>query len=244
MVPGAVVAGPRPDGQSRARRLSVSSSVAASRRRSSVVATLRFLLKRFFAQRLLGLAIVVTLGFTIGVLVAGPIYADAAREAILSSAVTTAPVTVKNVAFQTYGNPSYDYETADATFRDAVTGLPVGRIVPQGRGTVRLQGPEGSSPLSMTVLFRDGATDHLPYRGAPPQGPGEIALPGGISRLLGVDVGGTVTAIGPTGEIADLTLVGRFDPPDRHDPFWFGDQTPFPPPDSTELPPALMDKAG
>ena len=60
------------------------------------MATLRFLLKRFFAQRLLGLAIVVTLGFTIGVLVAGPIYADAAREAILSSAVSTAPVTVKN----------------------------------------------------------------------------------------------------------------------------------------------------
>jgi hypothetical protein len=208
------------------------------------VATLRFLLKRFFAQRLLGLAIVVTLGFTIGVLVAGPIYADAAREAILSSAVTTAPVTVRNVAFQTYGSPSYDYGTADATLRDAISGLPVGKVVPQGRGTVRLQGPDGSAPLSMTILFRDGATDHLPYRGDPPQGPGEIALPGGISRLLGVDVGGTVTAIGPTGETADLTLVGRFDPPDRNDPFWFGDQTPFPPPDSTELPPGLMDRAG
>jgi hypothetical protein len=208
------------------------------------VATLRFLLKRFFAQRLLGLAIVVTLGFTIGVLVAGPIYADAAREAILSSAVTTAPTTVKNVAFQTYGNPSYDYEKADATLRDSVSSLPVGKIVPQGRGTVRLQGPDGAAPLSMTVLFRDGATDHLPYRGDPPQGAGEIALPGGVSRLLGVDVGGSVTAIGPTGETADLTLVGRFDPPDRNDPFWFGDQTPFPPPDSTDLPPALMDKAG
>ena len=82
------------------------------------MATLRFLLKRFFAQRLLGLAIVVTLGFTIGVLVAGPIYADAAREAILSSAVSTAPVTVKNVRFLTYGNPAYDYETANATLED------------------------------------------------------------------------------------------------------------------------------
>ena len=208
------------------------------------MATLRFLLKRFFAQRLLGLAIVVTLGFTIGVLVAGPIYADAAREAILSSAVTTAPVTVRNVAFQTYGSPSYEYETADSTLNDAISSLPVGKVVPQGRGTVRLQGPDGAAPLSMTVLFRDGATDHLPYRGDPPEGSGEIALPGGVSRLLGVDVGGTVTAIGPTGETADLTLVGRFDPPDRNDPFWFGDQTPFPPPDSTDLPPALMDKAG
>ena len=49
------------------------------------MATLRFLLKRFAAQRLLGLAVVVTLAFSVGVLVAGPIYADAAREAILSS---------------------------------------------------------------------------------------------------------------------------------------------------------------
>ena len=208
------------------------------------MATLRFLLKRFFAQRLLGLAIVVTLGFTIGVLVAGPIYADAAREAILSSGTSTAPVTVKNVRFLTYGNPSYDYATADATLTDAVSGLPVGEIVPQGRGTIRLVGADPTAPLSLTVMFREGATEHLPYRGEPPRGPGQIALPGGIARLLGVDVGETVTAIGPTGEQAELTLVGRFDPPARDDPFWFGDQTPFPPPDSTELPPGLMDRAG
>jgi ABC-type lipoprotein release transport system permease subunit len=208
------------------------------------MATLRFLLKRFFAQRLLGLAIVVTLGFTIGVLVAGPIYADAAREAILSSAVSTAPVTVKNVRFLTYGNPAYDYETANATLEDEVSSLPVGEIVPQGRGTVRLVGADPNAPLSLTVLFRDGATDHLPFRGEPPRGPDEIALPSGIARLLGVDLGDTVTAVGPTGEQAELTLVGRFEPPDREDPFWFGDQTPFPPPDSTELSPALMDRAG
>jgi ABC-type lipoprotein release transport system permease subunit len=208
------------------------------------MATLRFLLKRFFAQRLLGLAIVVTLAFTIGVLVAGPIYADAAREAILSSATSTAPVTVGNVRFLTYGNPSFDYATADAELQDAVSELPVDEVVPQGRGTVRLVGADPTAPLSLTVMFRDGATEHLPYRGEPPVGPGEIALPGGVARLLGVDVGETVTAIGPTGEQATLTLVGRFDPPERADPFWYGDQTPFPPPESTELPPGLMDRAG
>ncbi len=37
---------------------------------------------------MLGLAVVVTLAFSVGVLVAGPIYADAAREAILSSSLT------------------------------------------------------------------------------------------------------------------------------------------------------------
>jgi ABC-type lipoprotein release transport system permease subunit len=208
------------------------------------MATLRFLLKRFFAQRLLGLAMMVTLGFTIGVLVAGPIYADAAREAILSSAVSTAPVTVKNVRFLTYGDPSYAYETADTTLEDAVSRLQADEIVRHGLGTVRLVGADPNAPLSLTVMFRDGATDHLPYKGEPPQGPGELALPGGVARQLGVDIGETVTAIGPTGEQAEITLVGRFDPPNRDDPFWFGDQTPFPSPDSTELSPGLMDRAG
>src|SRR5262245_17499332 len=95
--------------QSRTSLVSVSSSVAPPDRRRSVrMTTLRFLLKRFFAQRLLGLALVVTLGFTIGVLVAGPIYADAAREAILSSATSTAATTVRNVRFFTYGGPEFD----------------------------------------------------------------------------------------------------------------------------------------
>ena len=87
----------------------------------------------------------------------------------MSSAVSTAPVTVKNVRFLTYGDPSYDYETANATLEDEVSRLPVGKIVPQGRGTVRLVGTDPNAPLSMTVLFRDNATEHLPYRGEPPR---------------------------------------------------------------------------
>jgi ABC-type lipoprotein release transport system permease subunit len=205
--------------------------------------TLRFLLKRFVAQRLLSVAIIVTLGFTIGVLVAGPIYADAAREAILSSATTSAPVTVANVRLLTYGGPDHDWAAADTQVREATSPLPIGRVVPQGRGTVRLEVP-GAAPVSIAVLFREGATEHLPYRGEPPAGPGELALPASIARTLGVQVGDTVTAIGPTGQQAELTLVGRFDLPDAADPFWFGEQTPFPAPDSTELPPALMDRAG
>ena len=71
------------------------------------MATLRFLLKRFVAQRLLGLAVVVTLAFSVGVLVAGPIYADAARSAILSSAIQSAAVTVANVRIQAFGNGDF-----------------------------------------------------------------------------------------------------------------------------------------
>jgi hypothetical protein len=208
--------------------------------------TLRFLLKRFFAQRLLGLAIVVTLGFTIGVLVAGPIYADAAREAILSSEVSTAATTVKNVRFTVYGNPDFGYLQADEQMIDTMSGLPLAAIVRQGLGTVRLAGPDEAEPLSLPMLFRDGGAEHVRrYRGEPPAAPDEVALPDGVARLLNVRIGGTVTAIGPTGLETPMTVVGVFEPPGaEEEEFWFGGATPFPGADSTDLPPALMDTSG
>ena len=125
------------------------------------MATLRFLLKRFVAQRLLGLAVVVTLAFSVGVLVAGPIYADAARSAILSTAVQGAAVTVANVRIQAYGNGEFPWADADAAITEATSSLPVGTIVPQGLTTVRLNGEDGPS---VPLLFRDGADAHLSSR--------------------------------------------------------------------------------
>ena len=218
------------------------------------MATIVFLLKRFVAQRLLGLAIVVTLGFTIGVLVAGPIYADAAREAITSAAVKTAPVTVRNARFSVYGTPEFDFTAADAEVGTVTHGMPLSALVRQGRGTVRLVGANESAPLSLTVMFRDGATDHLPYRGTAPQAPDEIALPSVVARALGLRRGDQLTALGPTDTAQTLTLVGTFDRPGADDSdFWYGSQSPFPPADQRApgelgaagtLPPALMGRDG
>ena len=82
------------------------------------MATIRFLLKRFVAQRLLWLAVVTTLAFSVGVLVAGPIYADAAREAILSSQVANAAATVRNARIQLFGDQAFDVAAAEATITD------------------------------------------------------------------------------------------------------------------------------
>jgi FtsX-like permease family len=199
------------------------------------MATLRFLLKRFAAQRLLGLAVVVTLAFSIGVLVAGPIYADAAREAILSSAIRDENVTVTNARIQVYGPPGFDHDAAEAAIRDAVDGLPVGTIVDQGVSTVRLGGQDGAS---VSLLYRAGAQDHLEFRGDPP-GQGEIALAAGAAP--GVAVGDPITIVGPTGEELTLTVSGRFETPPRDD-FWFDGRSPFPPPDSTQPSPVLVSR--
>jgi FtsX-like permease family protein len=201
------------------------------------MATLRFLLKRFVAQRLLGLAVVVTLAFSVGVLVAGPIYADAAREAILSSELTSSAVTVRNARLQIFGDEDFNWSFADDTIGDGLDPLPVARIVRQGLGTVRLQTPAGPS---VPILAREGIEDHLEIRGQPP-GENGILLHVAMARSLGVRPGDRLAIIGPTGRRLELIVSGTYPPTDRSDPFWFGSQDPFPDPDSTQPQPAVVD---
>ncbi|HEY7762332.1 MAG TPA: hypothetical protein VIC52_04895, partial [Actinomycetota bacterium] len=122
------------------------------------MATLRLLIKRFVAQRSLGLAVVVTLAFTIGVLVAGPIYADSAREAILASSIGSETVNVRNARLQVFGGTEFDWTAADQVIEGALANVPTDEVVPQGLGTVRLNGVDGPS---VPFLFRDGASEHL-----------------------------------------------------------------------------------
>ena len=89
------------------------------------MATLRFLLKRFVAQRLLGLAVVVTLAFSVGVLVAGPIYADAAREAILSSRARRRRTHRAERAVPGLRGRRFDWDAADEVITDRVESLPL-----------------------------------------------------------------------------------------------------------------------
>jgi putative ABC transport system permease protein len=200
------------------------------------MATLRFLLKRFVAQRLLGLAVVVTLAFSVGVLVAGPIYADAAREAILSSELTGAPPTVRNARFQVFGDESFDWAAADEVITDRTESLPLGRIVRQGLGTVRLGSPAGPS---VPILARERIEEHLEIRGEP-SGEDGILLHAAMAQLLRVRRGDRLDVIGPTGERVGLVVAGSYVSPDRDDPFWFGSQNPFPDPDSTQPQPAIV----
>lgn len=206
--------------------------------------TLAFLLRRFAAQRLLGLAIVVALAFTIGVLVAGPVYAAASREAIATAAVRTATVNVRNVRLAFYGDVTDQHDRLDAAVREITSDLPVGRYVAQARGESRMAGPEGE-PLSLPLLFREGAEGHFTsFEGAAPAGEGEIALMEDVAERLGVGIGDTVTAIGPTDAERALRVTALYARPTPDDPFWFGSQTPIPEEEGADLPPGLLSREG
>jgi hypothetical protein len=203
------------------------------------MATLRFLLKRFAAQRLLGLAVVVTLAFSVGVLVAGPIYADAAREAILSSSLQGAAVSVTNARFHVFGDARFDWDGADAAIATELQRIPTRTVVRQGLATVRLGGDDGPS---VPLLFREGAEEDLTFTGDAP-GPGQVAIVAGTPQTAGIRIGDRVTVLGPTGAELELTVSGTYALPAAGDPFWFGSQSPFPPPDSTQAKPILVSLA-
>lgn len=205
--------------------------------------TLRFLLKRFAAQRLLGLAIVVSLGFTIGVLVAGPVYADASREAIATAAVRTASANVRNLRLSFYGTAQTDHPALDALVRQTTANLPVERVVGQARGEVRIA--SDGDPISMPVLFREGATEHFTsFEGTPPARLREVALSATVAQVFGVGIGDTVTAIGPTDLERELLVTGIYGRPRPDDLFWYGTQTPIPEEEGAPLPPALLSREG
>jgi hypothetical protein len=202
------------------------------------VGTLRFLIKRFAAQRMLGLAVVVTLAFCIGVVVAGPVYADAAREAIFSSTVAESAVTTTNARFQVFAPAGFDYPSADEAITSATRGLPLDQLVRAGFADAHLVGPNGpDAPL----IFRDGAVTHLPFDGDAP-GPGEVALPKVTAHGMRLEIGDRVVVAGAGGR-AELTISGTYDRADPADPFWYGDRSPFPDPESPDPIPVLVDRS-
>ena len=202
------------------------------------MAMLRFLFRRLVAQRLLALGVVLTLAFSVGVMASGPIYADAARNSILASAIATASVPVENVRVDLYGGSSFNWAAADRQVRALSSLLPVQTIVPQGETTVRIGASGGSVPM----LFRAGGGAHLAYRSGTAPGAGQVAVPIGLAQLSGIKLGDRVEVLGPTNEHRTVQVSGIFDPPARTDAFWFGEDTPFPQGDSMDPVPVLVDR--
>ncbi|MBA3690660.1 MAG: hypothetical protein H0W82_04520, partial [Actinobacteria bacterium] len=205
------------------------------------VGTIRFLLRRCVAQRMLGLAVVVTLAFSVGVLVAGPIYAEAAREAILGSTLSSASVASVNTRFALSGGPDFDHVAADRAIQYAVAGLPLAAIVEQGRGPIVLSVEGGPAPsYQTTAVFRSGAEEHLPdFDGRPPL-VGEVAITDTLARRFGVGIGDRIVAVGTAGAPPPLIVSATFSTPPSGDPFWFGSRSPFPEPARERQAPSIV----
>jgi FtsX-like permease family protein len=208
------------------------------------MAFLKLVAKRLAAQRLLALALLVTMAFSIGVLVAGPIYADASQQAILSGQLVQSPVQTKNLRFLVFSSPGFDESASDQAIRNSVTGLPVKRIIPMAETlSVNVGGP--LAVMQAPFLYREGAFDHIKLEGRAPRAPNEVAIPAGVSLTTGVNRDHVILVqAGDSGPIIGFHVTAVFNPPSIRDPFWFGSGTPFPVGESTEPPPLVVTKAG
>ena len=208
------------------------------------MATLRFLLKRFVAQRLLGLAVVVTLAFSVGVLVAGPIYADAAREAILSSrARRRSPDRAER---SPAGLRRPELRLGRRRTRSSPSGpsrFPLDQGGPPGAG----HGPPRDARRSVRAHPRPRRPSRSTSRSAasPPARTGSSCTSRwrGASRVRPGDRRGRHRSDGTAaGARRHAAPTPR---PDRDDPFWFGSQNPFPnrtdDTDSTQPQPAIVE---
>jgi FtsX-like permease family protein len=192
------------------------------------MAFLKIVFKRLVAQRLLALALLVTMGFSIGVLVAGPIYANASQEGILSGLLAQAPVQSKNLRFVVFSGEGFNESSTDSSIRSAVAQLPVQKVIAQGETvSTTLVGRAGS--VQGPVAFREGAFDHIKFEGKAPEGLGQAAISAGVSLLIGARRGDTIVVTSdPKGPEVALQVTAIFNPPSVRDPFWFGGGTIFP----------------
>src|SRR5262245_47031956 len=188
---------------------------------------LKLAAKRLVAQRMLAVALLITMAFAIGVLAAGPIYAEASKQAILTGEINQSDSTVKNVRFTLNPSAGLDQNTIEARVQSVLRGLPESHVAFQMRTPqLTVQGPRGTQQTFL--LYRDQGIQQLHFvAGAPPSQPGQLGVPEALRTVLGT-VGDSIVVATGAGPELTYRISGLYQEPRRGDPRWFGSGAPFP----------------
>src|SRR5215471_2762368 len=141
------------------------------------MAFLKLAAKRLIAQRVLAVALIITMAFAIAVLVAGPIYASASHEAILNGEIAQSDASVKDVRFTLNPQAGLALGRVESQVGEQLQTLPQQHVAFMERTpTLNVTGPKGS--LATFLLYRDlGLRDVRFVQGTAPAQPGELAVP-------------------------------------------------------------------
>jgi len=198
----------------------------------------RFVFRRFRAQRALAAGIVITLSFAIASVASAPIFIDGAREAIYRSTFASATEPVRDIRISMFAKPR-DWPKSDQQVSSTITDVPTNMVLTQGLTSARL--PDYAGQLIM--MFRDGAFEHLTFTEGAPPSDGEVAIPPGLAFAAGLGVGDTLEVLGPSNDTVPLTISGIFEPASKTDPYFFGEASPWPAGEDGEPPaPVVMDR--
>lgn len=187
------------------------------------MALLRLIVRRLAAQRLLALALLVTMAFTVGVLVAGPIYADGSGRAIIDGVIRRSLVDQRNVRLTQTSGPRFDSAVADRIVRATVArNLPAREVVSQASSQALSVFSPAGVRQSTEVAFRGNAFDHLSIEGRAPRTEDEAVVSNGDALKYKIEVGDTLSARSGAGGVLTLRITGLYTLPLSSDPAWYG----------------------
>jgi hypothetical protein len=177
-------------------------------------------LRRLVAQLLLTIAMVAALAFAVGVLVAGPIYADGAERAIVFGYMERASPLAKDIMVQLLTPPGFNEAQALHELRAVTSPLPISRLVSQEEsGVARATTARGTALAPLA--YRDGLLSQVPLvQGQEPAGPDEVLVPQTLATGLGAGPGTRITLSYQS--VTHVTVTGIYSSQVVGDPLVFG----------------------
>jgi hypothetical protein len=135
--------------------------------------------RRLGAQRLVAVALLLTVAFGIAVLVAGPLYPNGSAQAIIADTLDRSDVATKNLRISVESGVGFRLPQVNQAVRGAISKLPVEAVILQQQiqPLVAASVPNGGgSSFEEAILARAGATGHLAFEGKAPQTRHEAAI--------------------------------------------------------------------
>ncbi len=201
---------------------------------SILKAAWRVVVRRSRSDLAVLVAVFITTLLAVGLLAAGPIYAEATTTSSLRRALADAPVQESSVVIETRVDPS-TYEPTDEEVGSAVTSIfgPEGATMHR-RGTTdsfALTGIETTSDNDL-VVFRSytGIDSRVAIEeGSPPanvDGEVQVMLSTPAAEMLNVSAGSRFTATSRLDPSLSFPVhvTAIYEPLDRTDPYWLGDE--------------------
>lgn len=186
-----------------------------------MVGHLGLAVRRAIAQRFLTAATICALAFSVGVLVAGPIYAAGAEQAIVYSYMRSADPLTKDTLVNLLTWPGFALSKASRLVRSGLAPLHISQLTMQeesGNAIVSLGRRSAEAPIA----YRDGLFQKLPLiEGRDPSKPDEVLVPQPLAAALGLAPGARISL--SHNATTDATISGVYWPAHGKDPLVYAD---------------------
>jgi hypothetical protein len=178
--------------------------------------------RRLKAGWLLTGALVCALSFSVGVLVAGPIFAAGAQRAIVFAYLQRSSPLARYLSVTLLARAGFDATRATREVRSLISPLPLSEFLFQeASGSIDIA--SGAASTSSPVAFRDGLFSELPLvSGRAPMGTGQVVVPQSMAASLGVRPGSQIR-LRDGSRFATASVVGVYSTTRGVDPLVFGD---------------------